>query len=112
MQAVLWHERAADAGCVKSQLRLGFCYAEGNGTPKNPGRGAAWFLRAAEAGCGAAQLCLAKCFMRGDGVSKDFVQARSWLGRAAASGIEKAKPLLAIFDAAAEMTRMATGSEA
>ena len=49
---------AADQGIAEAQMKVGYCYATGNGVPKNLEEAAKWYRLAAEQGNAKAQITL------------------------------------------------------
>lgn len=88
-QAVEAMERAADAGNVDAQFRLGVMYANGDEVPLNYTRAAQLIQQAAEQGMVDAQSTLAWLYANGYGVQQDDAAAREWYLRAAGQGSPK-----------------------
>ncbi len=76
--AVLWFQRAADAGEPRSQLALSQLYAKGEGVARSERWAIYWMRQAAESGYRAAQVELGRWYERGQGVNKDEVEAYFW----------------------------------
>ncbi len=83
---VTWLRKAAEVGVAAAQLKLGECYAAGEGVGEDLGEAARWFRRAAEQGERRAQYALGMCYYRGEGVEQEALEAERWLGKAAAQG--------------------------
>ena len=80
------YRAAAEKGDAEAQCKLGLCYHEGYGVPKDYRQAAHWFRKAAEQGMKEAQCLLGLCYEDGDGVPKDYKQAAYWFRKAAEQG--------------------------
>jgi uncharacterized protein len=85
-----WHERAADAGSVESQLAVATAHYLGRGAPLDKAAAARRYRQAAQAGDVGAQYLYAAMLETGDGIPQDLQEARYWYGAAARSGDEAA----------------------
>jgi uncharacterized protein len=85
-----WHERAADAGSIESQLTMATAHYLGRGAPLDKAIAARRYRQAAQAGDVGAQYLYAAMLEAGDGVAQDLHEARYWYGAAARSGDEAA----------------------
>ena len=74
-KAVELYRQAAEAGHVRAQCNLGFCYYRGIGVEEDNDQAVAWFKRAADGGYLRAIHLLAECHENGYGVEKDEVRA-------------------------------------
>lgn len=88
-RAVEAMERAAAAGNVDAQFRLGVMYANGDEVSLNYTRAAQLIRLAAEQGMAAAQSTLAWLYANGYGVRQDDDAAREWYLKAAEQGASK-----------------------
>lgn len=85
-EAAKWYRKAAEAGRVESQFRLGNLLLKGRpqmGPDKpalaaQPGTAIGWLSKAAEQDHGLAQKQLGDCYLAGTGVSPNKVQAYKW----------------------------------
>jgi TPR repeat protein len=77
---------SADQGHARAQCRLGVCYANGRGVPKDAVEAVRWYRLAADQGHARAQVALGVCYSLGSGVSKDEVEAVRWYRLAADQG--------------------------
>lgn len=77
---------AAEAGNVRAQTRLAWCFEAGRGVERDLAKAADWFRRGAEAGDGEAMYALAVMHTTGAGQAKDAAAAEQWLRRSAAAG--------------------------
>ncbi|MBQ8689631.1 MAG: sel1 repeat family protein [Clostridia bacterium] len=57
--------------CTEAQYRLGLCYLDGRGVPKDEAEGVRWLTEAADELWGDAMYALALCYLDGRGVEKD-----------------------------------------
>jgi uncharacterized protein len=80
----------ADQGNAEAQMKLGFMYVTGEGTPQDYVEALKWFRLAAEQGQANAQCFLGLMYFEGRGVMQDYVSAHMWLDLAASAGIEDA----------------------
>ena len=69
----LWS--AAIAGIAAAQSKLGFCYEEGIGVPKDTEIAVRWYQKAVSQGHPQAQVNLGHCYATGKGVPMDFDRA-------------------------------------
>jgi len=83
--------REAEAGNVRSQMRLGELYLYGFGVPKDEAQRVKWHRRAAEGGEALSQYFLAWNYLEGNAVEQDYRQALEWLRRSAAQNFESAR---------------------
>jgi len=84
----------AEQGDLRAQVRLGFCYKNGNygqGVTKNPVEAVKWFRKAAEQGEPEGQSALAYCYYEGSGVIKDQAEAVKWYLKSAEQGSSHAQ---------------------
>jgi hypothetical protein len=88
--------KAANAGFVKAQLRLGEMYVTGKGTPKDEQKGFFWFTKAVEQGYTPAQSNLGTMFGQDTIVPQDYATAVEWFTKAAKRGDAGAQRNLAI----------------
>ncbi len=85
-----WHERAADAGSVESQLTVATAHYLGRGAPLDKSIAARRYRQAAQAGDVGAQYLYAAMLETGDGIPQDLNEARYWYAAAARSGDDAA----------------------
>jgi TPR repeat protein len=83
----------AKSGDTKSQLRLGYAYAKGEGAPLDLDQASAWYHKAAEGGDATAQFALGWAYELGGFGSQDHNQASAWFRKAAehANSIDMSK---------------------
>jgi uncharacterized protein len=111
--------RGARAGIVEAEYRVGKCYFEGLGVPRNRAEAGRWLERAARQGHVDAQSHLARLCLQGGGIASrediaggcaaaslfwanaagkpDFVMAEQWSHRAAEAGSAEAQAVLAFI---------------
>ena len=89
--------RAAEAGDVDAQVRLGLYYGTGRGVIKNEKKSLKWIYLAAMNGDVSSQQTLGIFYWRGDTVPQDKAEALKWFRKAAEQGdswsIERVKQL-------------------
>jgi len=68
------------------QRLLGWCYANGNGVPKDEKEAVNWYSKAAEQGDADGQRLLGWCYENGKGVAKDEKEALGWYLKATDNG--------------------------
>tara|TARA_B100000315_G_scaffold260404_1_gene321478 strand:+ start:2710 stop:3309 length:600 start_codon:yes stop_codon:yes gene_type:complete len=78
--------KAAEAGDVNAQSKLGMMYANGKGVAQDDSEAVRWWRKASEAGDADAQNNLGVMYDEGRGVSQNFVQAVHWFSQAAEAG--------------------------
>ena len=81
----------AEAGDGEAQLKLGACYYQGRGIPKDYEKAVYWWKKSAEGGNPAAQYFLGACYARGNGIGKDEKKAVELYQRAAEAGFALAQ---------------------
>lgn len=84
--ALLWTERAANAGEARAMHDLGVYYARGEVVPADPVTAFRWFKQAAERGIADSQYNLGVLYEQGRGVSADPAEALFWFTVAARQG--------------------------
>jgi len=97
IEGVRWLTVAAEAGDVRAQYNLGWCYETGRGVIQDEGEAVRWYMMAAKAGDPAAQSALGICYEYGMGIEKNRTDALNWLKRAAYGGEAEAQYELALF---------------
>jgi TPR repeat protein len=85
-KAAEFYRRAAEQGNANAQLRLGFCYLDGQGVDQDSDQAIEWYRKAAEQGNANAQYHLAACYGNGNGVDQDLGQSAGWYRKAAEQG--------------------------
>ena len=83
-RALLWFERAAQAGDPTGMYWLGHMIQQGKGTERDPTLAREWFARAAEGGNPRAMLWMGYFYENGQGVDRDRQEAVRWYRLAAA----------------------------
>ena len=78
--------RLAGQGEATAQLKLGDCYADGEGVSKDEVEAVKWYRMAAGQGNAEALFNLGFSYARGNGVSKDETEAVKWYKMAAERG--------------------------
>lgn len=81
--AFRYWETAANGGNVESMVRLGDCYANGDGCQRSPVDAAKWYLEAAGKSSAEGQYKLACLYFKGEGVAANNSEGRYWLEKAA-----------------------------
>jgi TPR repeat protein len=76
----------AQQGNQYAQLRLGLCFAIGEGVPRNYVQAAQWYLKAAQQGNAVAQNNLGFLYQFGQGVPRNHDQAVQWFRKAIQQG--------------------------
>ena len=85
-QAAHFWKKAARAGLVDAQTRLGVLYAKGDGIPRDDAAALFWFQRAAQQGDLSAQYNLGVIYMHGLKGTSNFGEAARWWRISAARG--------------------------
>lgn len=85
-EAFKWYKKAAEAGDLEGQYKLGVCYDWGKGVPQDAPKGAYWYCKAAERGHVYAQYMIGLCYDKGVGVEQDYIQAVYWYKKSADQG--------------------------
>jgi TPR repeat protein len=97
-EAIKWYTKAAEAGVVEGQWRLGVKYDLGDGVDTDKLKALKWYLKAANApqplekmgivssGVAEAQRNLGYLYLNGEGVAKDDQEAFEWFLKAAENG--------------------------
>jgi len=86
--------RAAEAGCLRAQLRVGLAYQTGRGTAVDFERAAGWYSKAAGNGDSFAIANLGIMCLLGQGTAADELDAYTWVRSAVELGHEKLQPAL------------------
>ena len=85
-KAVKLFTKAAEAGDVEAQYKLGVCYCNGEGVPVDEAKGIELIKKAAERGHMDAQRTLGDLYITGSCVKADALEAVSWYRKAASQG--------------------------
>lgn len=85
-KAARWWRRAAEAGHVEAQCKLGECYAGYSGFERVYSEGIKWYTKAANGGSAAGQYHLGMCYSGGWGVQSNKRTAFKWYMKAADQG--------------------------
>ena len=94
-EALIWLERAGDAGDPRAQYYLALFHLDGlAGLKPDPMAAAALMLRSAQAGDARAMFRTGQNYERGLGVARDLGEATRWYSRAAAAGDPDARARL------------------
>ena len=72
-----------EQGDADAQFKLGTCYANGNGVPKDAVEAVSWYRKAADQGHAQAQFNLGMLYKEGEGVPKDDLLAYFWFNLSA-----------------------------
>jgi TPR repeat protein len=80
------YQTLAQANDAWGQLRLGFMYHMGYGTPQDYAQAAVWYRKSADQGRGMAMRDLGILYEHGNGVKQDYRQAAYWYRKAADAG--------------------------
>jgi len=86
--------RAAQAGCLRAQTRLGWAYQTGRGVAVDFARAADWYRKAAGAGDSYAMANLGVMSLLGQGAAADEIEAYTWLRSAVGLGHAALLPAL------------------
>lgn len=78
-----WYLAAAERKHAKAALMLGLLARNGEGVPRDAGRGARWLETASELGNAHAMFLLSYAYREGQGVPRDPARARHWLEESA-----------------------------
>jgi TPR repeat protein len=78
-----------------AMIRLGICYAQGTGVPKDEAEAVQWCRKAADLGNALGMYNLGVCYYNGIGVPKDEAEAIKWYRKAADLDVAEAKEILA-----------------
>jgi TPR repeat protein len=90
-EAIMWLEKAGEAGYAPALLELGLCAREGVAITQSPEQAFRWFLKAAELGNPRAQSMVGECYLFGIAVPESRVEAHNWFERAAGQGLAAAQ---------------------
>lgn len=93
-KAAYWCEKAANNGDAIGQFFYGYCFARGEGRPRDMTKAIEWWKKAASQNHVDAQWNLCQCFYNGDGVNQDMNQAAIWAKKAADNGHAIAQQVL------------------
>src|SRR6185503_13695497 len=85
-EAFSLYQKGAQMGSPSSETALGFMYATGKGTEKNPVLALEWTNKAAEQNDLEAQNILGYMYLNGLGTAQDYARALIWYGKAAQKG--------------------------
>ena len=77
-QAIVWFQKAAEAGNAAAQNNLGYCYKHGHGVGADLVAAVTWYRKSAQQGDVNAQVWLGYCYDTGTGVLKDQVEAYAY----------------------------------
>ncbi len=89
--------RAAKAGDMEAEYRLGYIYEKGRGIPRDYNEAEKWYLMAAGRGHTGAQVRLGKMYAAGHGVKRDYKEAARWFTMAAEHGNAEAQYNLGVL---------------
>jgi len=96
-RSAMLYRRAADAGDIESEFKLGECLASGKGVEKDAKEAARWFLSAAKAGHASARVSLGRAYLFGAGVAQSNDAALRWFKLAAVDGFADAQYFLGLL---------------
>ena len=85
-EAVKWYRKAAEQNYAPAQLKLGLCYATGQGVAVDTAEAVKWYRKAAEGGDAVSQGIMGASYEYGQDVPQDYVEAVKWYRRAANQG--------------------------
>ena len=85
-EAVLWWEKAAEAGSPEAAALMARCCYSGCGVAMDRGATVKWARASAEAGCAEGQFWLGRCYYHGRGVAVDHARAASLWSELADTG--------------------------
>lgn len=90
-EALIALRQKADQNDDRSQLVLGFLYANGQGVTQDYAQASVWYRKAADQGDAAAQLSLGLMYVNGQGVTQDYTQAWTLIRKAAIQDLPDAQ---------------------
>jgi len=90
-KAAEYLEKAAQAGIVHAQTKLGNAYEKGIGVKKDPKQAFYWYKKAAEKNDSEGQHCLAECYYFAVGTAKSLPDAFFWYEKAAKNDHDRAQ---------------------
>ncbi|MBR4255074.1 MAG: SEL1-like repeat protein [Lentisphaeria bacterium] len=82
-EAAQWYAKAAEQDDLDAQFKLGVCYENGTGVPRDYREAVKWYRKAAEKGIVEAQLALGACYENGRGLPPNCKEAVNWYRKAA-----------------------------
>lgn len=87
-KAFRWYLLAANRGSAVAEVKVGLCFAEGKGVPRDYLSALHWYEKASAKGNDIAMCNIGNYYRIGDsrGVKQDFQEAFSWYRRAAENG--------------------------
>lgn len=85
-QALLWYEKAENAGSQDTRVDLGLMHEFGLGVPRDAAAALEWYRSAAAAASPRGMLAMGQSYQKGVGVARDYRQAMLWYRRAAREG--------------------------
>ncbi|MCL1993760.1 MAG: sel1 repeat family protein [Spirochaetes bacterium] len=92
-------ETLAEQGDADAQLKLGTCYANGEGVTQDFEKAIYWLTKSAQQGNADAQFNLGVCYLFGENTAGYFEKAEYWFRKSAQQGNDNAKALLMnVFD--------------
>ncbi|RHZ66078.1 hypothetical protein Glove_309g49 [Diversispora epigaea] len=83
--------KSAEKGLPCAQNRVGWCYIDGIGTPKDAAKGFQWYMKSALSGNISAARKVGCCYNDGIGVDKNYQKAFKWFSKSAEKGDFKAQ---------------------
>jgi len=93
-----WFERAATAGSVTAEFRLGVLYEKGDdGMPADQAKAMLWYRKGAEHGNARSMHNLAVLYSGQNGGSPDYALAAQWFEKAASFGLKDSQFNLAVL---------------
>src|SRR5262245_23834950 len=90
--------RAAAAGCVRAQFRVGLAFHTGDSVPVDLRRAAAWYGYAAAGADRYAMANLGMMWLAGQGVKADELEAYTWIRSAVGLGDQGLIPVLTVLE--------------
>jgi len=81
----------AEQGDADAQLKIGDCYAKGNGVKKDFNEAVRWHMKSAEQGNPQAQVNIGQDYAYGWGLPKSSVEAEKWFRKSADQGYAEAQ---------------------
>ncbi|HEY0017948.1 MAG TPA: tetratricopeptide repeat protein [Longimicrobium sp.] len=85
-EALIWFQKAADAGSIEARVDLGMMLELGRGVARNPVEALKWYRFAAAGGSPRGMSAVGQSYHEGIGVARDYRMAMVWYHRAAKAG--------------------------
>lgn len=89
-EALVWFQKAADAGSIEARVDIGMMLEFGWGVRRNAAEALKWYKYAAAGGSPRGKWAVGQSYQKGVGVAQDYRLAMAWYRRAAAAGYANA----------------------